>query len=124
MPNRARAAGAVALLTVSLLASARGEAPAQGTPARGVQVFAQFDLPDRWEARFWADPAVKALLALDARALVALVPQQAGVRYCRCPACEASEADNPLAWSVARPDALTCRRCGAIVFGGGEGTDK
>ena len=58
--------------------------------------FARFDLPDDWEARFWADPDVKALLALDAEALAELVPVQAGVRFCRCPGCDASEADDPL----------------------------
>ena len=77
--------------------------------------FGQFDLPDAWEERFWADPGVKALLALDAKALADLVPVQAGVRFCRCPACDADEADDPLAWSVAKPQVLTCRRCGVVV---------
>ena len=77
--------------------------------------FSQFDLPDVWEARFWADPGVKALRLLDARALADLVPVQSGIRFCRCPACDASEADDPLTWSVARPQVVTCRRCGVVV---------
>src|SRR5688500_10044179 len=109
MRNRAGTAGGLALLAMLGLAAAR-DAGAQGTERPSV--FAQFDLPDAWEARFWADPGVKALLALDARGLAEFVPVQAGVRYCRCPRCEASEADDPLAWSAGRPEVLTCRSCG------------
>jgi hypothetical protein len=76
---------------------------------------ASFKLPEAWAARFWADPAVKKLLELDAKALAALVPVQAGIRHCRCPACTATEADDPLTWSLERPDVLTCRRCGATI---------
>ncbi|MHC5543618.1 hypothetical protein ACYOEI_35790, partial [Singulisphaera rosea] len=40
-----------------------------GVPRSQVHnLFTQFDLPDAWEARFWGDPAVKGLLALDAKA--------------------------------------------------------
>ncbi|MBV8316283.1 MAG: hypothetical protein JOZ53_15185, partial [Planctomycetaceae bacterium] len=88
---------------------------AANVPAAPPDPFGRFDLPDAWEARFWADPGVKALLALDAKALADLVPVQAGVRFCRCPACDADEADDPLAWSVAKPQVLTCRRCGVVV---------
>ena len=70
------------------------------TPALPGGPFARFELPDDWEARFWADPNVKALLALDAKALAELVPVQAGVRFCRCPGCDASEADDPLVWAL------------------------
>lgn len=77
-------------------------------------LFAQFALPDAWEARFWADPDVKALLALEPKELAALVPVQAGLRYCRCPKCDATEADDPLSWSLRTPQALTCRSCGAM----------
>ena len=84
-------------------------------PARAdVAPFATFDLPDRWEARFWADPAVTALLDLDAKAIAALVPEQAGFTYCRCPKCGATELDDPLAWSISKPDRLTCRKCSAL----------
>ncbi|WP_422929903.1 heparinase II/III domain-containing protein [Singulisphaera sp. PoT] len=78
-------------------------------------LFAQFDLPDAWESRFWRDPAVEALLALEPKAIADMVPIQAGVRYCRCPACDATEAEDPLGWSVAKPTILTCRRCGIAV---------
>ena len=58
---------------------------------------------------------MRELLALDPKALAELVPVQAGVRYCRCPGCDAGEADDPLAWSVLKPKVLTCRRCGLTV---------
>jgi hypothetical protein len=77
--------------------------------------FARFDLPDAWEARFWADPASQRLLKLDAKDIAALVPVQAGLRFCRCPACGADEAGEPLSGSLADPDRLSCRRCGATV---------
>jgi hypothetical protein len=79
--------------------------------SRASDPLTQFDLPDAWEDRFWADPGVRALLALDTKAVVALVPVQAGLRHCRCPACPASEADDPLGWTLEKPDVLTCRRC-------------
>ncbi len=81
-------------------------------PPRGPGVFGQFTLPDAWEARFWDDADTKALLKLDAKALAALVPVQAGLRFCRCPACDADEAADPLIWSATKPESLTCSRCG------------
>ena len=81
----------------------------------GTDPLAQFALPDSWEAEFWSMPGVKELPALDPKALAELVPVQAGLRYCRCPGCEASEADDPLAWSLLKPAVLTCRRCGLTV---------
>jgi hypothetical protein len=79
----------------------------------GTGPFDGFDLPVDWEARFWAEPAVKALRELDAKGLAALVPEQAGFRHCRCPSCDAGEKDDPLSWSAETPDKLTCRRCEA-----------
>jgi hypothetical protein len=75
--------------------------------------FSTFDLPDRWEAKFWADPGLAALLDLDVKAIAALVPEQAGFKYCRCPKCGVSDLDDPLSWSIAKPDRLTCRTCSA-----------
>ena len=87
-----------------------------GKPALAdVGPFARFDLPDAWEARFWGDPAVSKLLDLDAKAIAALVPEQAGIKHCRCPVCGAGEAADPLSWSLAKPEVLTCRECGAVV---------
>lgn len=96
----------VTLAVVGVLALATSRGAASGP-------FDSFDLPDRWEERFWAQPAVTALLDLDARAIAALVPEQAGFRYCRCPKCGAPEVEDPLAWSIAKPDRLTCRKCSA-----------
>src|SRR5918997_388395 len=98
-------------LCVALLASASAD-PVPDSPGGP---FARFELPDDWEARFWADPNVKALLALDAKTLAELVPVQAGVRFCRCPGCNASEADDPLFWTLSKPGVVTCRRCGISV---------
>ncbi len=77
--------------------------------------FESFNLPDAWEDRFWAGEDAKALLKLEPKALVDLVPVQAGLRYCRCPACDAKETDDPLTWSLAKPEILTCRACGVTV---------
>ena len=75
--------------------------------------FDRFDLPDAWEARFWSSPNVKNLLKLNPEEVAALVPDQAGIRFCRCPHCDATEADDSLEWSVAQPEILTCRHCEA-----------
>ncbi|MDB5349226.1 MAG: hypothetical protein JWN86_473 [Planctomycetota bacterium] len=80
-----------------------------------VSPFARFDLPDPWEARFWADPGVEGLLKLDTKALAALVPVQAGLKHARCPKCAANEADDPLSWSNVKPESLHCRKCGATL---------
>ena len=76
-------------------------------------VFDRFHLPDAWEDSFWASRNAKALLSIDLKAVADLVPAQAGVRFCRCPSCDATEADDTLDWSIATPKALKCRRCGA-----------
>jgi hypothetical protein len=54
-------------------------------------------------------------MGLSPKAIADLVPDQAGIRFCRCPACDAPEADDPLSWSVSRPKELICRRCGVSV---------
>src|SRR5947209_16336398 len=35
------------------------------SPARALGPFDRFDLPDAWEAKFWAEPGTRALLTLD-----------------------------------------------------------
>ncbi len=111
-PDMRRACQALLLpaLVAVTTAAIAAEAPA---PVRNP--FQQFELPDDWEARFWADPEVKSVLELDPKKLADLVPVQAGVRFCRCPNCQAPEADDPLSWSALKPDVLTCRRCGVSV---------
>ncbi len=101
---------AIAVLIVALGISG-ADAADSSPPTR--DPFAGFDLPDAWEARFWADPDVKALLDLEPKALAELVPVQAGFRFARCPSCDATEADNPLTWSPAKPELLTCASCEA-----------
>ena len=100
---------AVALvLTPSLLF---GQAPRSGV----ADPFAGFDLPDEWEDRFWAGPNAQSLLKLSPKEIRDLVPEQAGFRYCRCPACDAGEEDNPLIWSISSPKTLKCKVCGTVV---------
>ena len=83
-------------------------------PPRGPgDPFARFDLPDAWEARFWGSPEALALLEMDPKRLADLVPTQAGLRFCRCPGCDAPEGDDPLAWSIRKPKVVTCKKCGA-----------
>ena len=96
-----------ALALVVLVATATQIQAQPGGPLVGL------DLPDEWERKFWADPDVKALLAMKPDAVAKLVPTQAGLRYCRCPSCDAPEADEPLAWSARKPEVVTCRRCNA-----------
>jgi hypothetical protein len=90
-------------------------APAPVGAPTGHDPLTQFSLPDAWESRFWSLPGVKELTALDPRALAELVPIQAGIRYCRCPGCDADETDDPLGWSVQQPQVLTCRACGLTL---------
>src|SRR5262249_13050675 len=75
----------------------------QPSTAAPTDPFARFALPVEWEARFWSSPNAQALFALSPNQVADLVPVQSGVRYCRCPSCDADEADDPLEWSVARP---------------------
>ena len=73
--------------------------------------FDRFLPPGEWQTRFWNSPDGVALRKLDPEALANLVPKQAGLRYCRCPECGASETTDPLAWSIRHPDQVVCRQC-------------
>jgi hypothetical protein len=97
------------LLPTLLLACAAALDPPATDPLGG------FRLPDAWQDRFWVAPGVSALLDFEPGALAALVPTQAGLRFCRCPSCGASEIEDPLDWSPAKPGVVTCRRCGVAV---------
>lgn len=94
-----------------------------GSVARSARAFAEpvdvFDFdafrpPSAWQNKFWADKSVNALLDLDLAKIAALVPDQGGVRYCRCPNCGADESDEPLSWSIADPAHLVCKRCRSV----------
>jgi hypothetical protein len=100
------------LVVLSLATTLMLQSPMHAAPPRR-DALTQFDIPDAWEERFWSDPGVVALRALDLKAVAALVPVQSGLRHCRCPACWASEADDALGWTPEHPDILTCRRCKA-----------
>lgn len=121
MPGKPRTAAVwacrfSALLTWVMFGFSAGAIADDAAKAKRIHdLFAQFELPDKWETRFWADPDIKVLLALDAKALADLVPVQAGVRYCRCPACDSTEADNTLTWSPSKPKVVTCRNCGIAI---------
>ena len=118
-PRAPKAAAFAALLAAALLAPAGRARPAPPPPPAPSpttpEPFAGFVLPEDWETRYWASDDVKALLALSPRKVADLVPAQAGVRYCRCPACDAGEADDTLEWSMSWPEGLTCRVCGVAV---------
>lgn len=75
--------------------------------------FTRFTLPEDWQARFWASPNAIELLKLDPKQVADLAPTRAGLKFCRCPACDAEEADDPLEWSLESPKGLTCKRCKA-----------
>lgn len=76
--------------------------------------FDAFTLPEEWVERFWSTPSARTLLDQDITKLADLVPRQAGLRHCRCPACGADEREAPLGWSLEQPDALTCRLCDKV----------
>ena len=103
------------LIQRAIIALVALSAPADaGPPSKApVDPFAKFDLPDEWEARFWGSPDTLALMEMDPRRLADLVPTQAGLRFCRCPACDAPEVDDPLGWSIRKPKVVTCKKCGA-----------
>jgi hypothetical protein len=90
---------------------------AVGAPRRSLEsnLYDRMALPEAWKAKFWASAAAQALFAMEPKAIADLVPVQSGVRFCRCPACDADELDDPLIWSPAKPAILTCRRCGATL---------
>lgn len=71
--------------------------------------------PKEWREAFWKSPSAQALLKLSPKEAADLVPVQAGLRFCRCPACGASEAEDPLVWSVEEPKTLKCRKCEVVV---------
>ena len=101
----ARPSLGIGILAVALIAA--------GPPGARVDPFARFELPDEWQARFWGNPDARALLKLEPKALAALVPVQAGLRFCPCPGCDAPDRADPLGWSIRKPASLTCKRCGA-----------
>ena len=83
-------------------------------PTNKPAAFDAFRPPAAWQAKFWADKAVEDLLERELKDIAALVPDQAGVHFCRCPNCDLDERDEGLGWSIAHPERLVCKRCGAI----------
>jgi hypothetical protein len=102
----------VPLLFAALLSSPASGQAVPGSPNPPANPFDGFDLPDAWKARFWGSPDAVALLEMDPKRLADLVPTQAGLRFCRCPNCDATETDEPLDWSIRKPKVVTCKRCG------------
>jgi hypothetical protein len=80
--------GRTVIVAISVFATSVSVCAAQSRPAVG-DPFQSFELPDEWEATFWDTPGVKAFFELDSKALAARVPEQAGLRHCRCPQCDA-----------------------------------
>lgn len=104
MTPTARSPRALALaLALSLLA------PAAASPAE--PPLGPVRLPKEWQDRFWASPQAQALLKLSPKEAADLVPVQAGIRHCGCPACGLDERTDPLAWSIEKPAVVACRKC-------------
>lgn len=97
----------VLLSAWALASGTAGDGPeAKPDPFRSVR------LPEAWERQFWESPEAQALLALEPAALAKLVPTQAGLHACGCPACGAADTEDVLGWSIEHPEVVTCRRCG------------
>ncbi len=105
---------AVVLCATGMFARAQGTPPSEVAASSGRDAFAHINLPAAWQTRFWSSEDAQGLLKLDEKALAALVPTQAGLKWCRCPACDAPEADDPLVWSPRKPEVITCKRCKAV----------
>ncbi|HEV3120338.1 MAG TPA: heparinase II/III family protein [Isosphaeraceae bacterium] len=105
-------------LGIGVCALGAASASAQQGPRRSAEsagLFRGFRLPEDWQVRFWAETGAKTLLELEPENLAELVPAQAGLRFCRCPGCYSSEADDTLTWSAEKPGFLTCKRCGIVL---------
>ena len=100
-----------ALIALGLSSCLLGASP----PPRPADPFAGIELPDAWEAKFWATEGVAKVVDLEPKALAALVPEQAGLRHCRCPHCPAPESSDPLVWRPDKPNVLTCRACKTTI---------
>lgn len=73
------------------------------------------ELPAAWRIQFWKSSAAQALYRLNFKQVAELVPAQAGIRFCPCPACGADDRDDPLVWTIELPKMLKCRRCGVSL---------
>ncbi|WP_337177867.1 hypothetical protein [Paludisphaera sp.] len=112
MTPKAPSSRALALaLTLAFLAPA--VAPADESPLGAVR------LPKEWQDKFWAAPQAEALLKLSPKEAADLVPKQAGIRFCGCPACGIDEREEPLSWSIDKPKVVVCRECKGEFPGGG-----
>jgi hypothetical protein len=105
--------GRAVCVAMVVVATSVSVCAAQARPAGG-DPFLTFELPDDWESKFWDTPGLKAFLELDPKALAGRVPEQAGLRHCRCPNCDAPESADPLRWSPEKPDFLTCAACSTV----------
>lgn len=104
---------AVASLVWALFVAATVQRAAADAPVVKLSPEIRALLPSpEWEAAYWSNPDSVALLELDALAIARLMPLQAGLRWARCPACDAPEASEPLQWSPTKPLVATCAKCG------------
>ncbi len=104
---------AIVALAFALFAGFRASAKAGEDEDPTGRPLAQFDLPDDWEARFWGGPTVALPGDEPESPRRGSCRPRAGLRYCRCPSCDAPEDDEPLAWSIKAPTLVTCKKCGA-----------
>jgi hypothetical protein len=85
------------------------------TPAQTTGLFHQFRLPVAWQEHFWATTGAQKLLELEPAELARLVPEQAGLRWVRCPACNAPENLETIVWTPEKPGVATCSKCNVSV---------
>jgi len=104
------------LLTLWLGAALSSPSASLGQPAAADGPgFGAVSPPEEWREAFWKSPSAQALWKLSPKEAADLVPVQAGLRFCRCPSCGASEANDTLVWSAEEPKTLKCRECEVVV---------
>ena len=118
-PRHSRMLPMLTAILIGLMLAHPSASRGQSTPAPvampGDTAFHSIIPPEEWREAFWKSPSAQALLKLSPKEAADLVPVQSGLRFCRCPACGASEAEDPLVWSVEEPKTLKCRKCEVVV---------
>jgi len=60
------------------------------------------------------EAAVTRVMAMSEDEMVAFVPDRPFCRFCYCPNCHAGYPVDAFAWTIDRPDEITCKRCGNV----------
>lgn len=97
--------GRVLIVWLTLATGVVAASPASNDPLR------DFRLPEAAQSAFWNSPSAKAARKLPLKDLAALVPTQAGLKFCRCPKCDVEDYGASLTWSAEAPKVIKCQRC-------------